>query len=200
MAINYDFYKTTGVFGTEEKWYPRIVDNGTVETEDMMQHIETATTLTMPDLKGALTAFISHITRHLEEGRNVHIDGLGHFSLSIGGEVVQDEEGKLRLKQPSIRSVNFRPEPDFMRRLNRATFTSKSRRGRHSAGVDETKLPSILTALCAEKGHFTSQAFQKALHLTHSTAHRHLSRLCAEGVIENIGSPRLALYRMKGQK
>ncbi len=196
MAINYDFYRTAGLFGAEEQWHVRLVENGTMETEDMMQYIEESTSLTLSDLKGALEAFVGQIVRHLGDGKNVHIEGLGHFSLSVGGEVVKNEEGALRLKHPAVRSVNFRPEPALLRKFSNVRFTSKSHRGRQSQSVDEAELPSILAALCAEKGHFTTHAFQKALKLTHSTAHRHLRRLCEAGTIENIGSRRFALYSL----
>ncbi len=200
MAIHYDFYKTTGHYADEKKpWHVRLVQNGTTETEDMMQRIETGTTLTMADLKGALDAFVSQITQSLEDGRAVHIDGLGHFSLSIGGEVQETEDGKLRLKHAAVRSVNFRPEPSLLRRLSSATFTSKDHRGRHSAALNEAELPTTLAALCEEKGHFTTHDFRRAFHLTHSTAQRRLQSLCDDGVIENAGSPRFALYRMKGE-
>ncbi len=198
MAIHYDFYKTTGAFGTEDKWYPRLVENGRVDTDEMMQRIEHSTTMTVADLKGALDAFISQIGASLAEGKSVHIDGLGHFSLSIGGEVVQGENGRMRLKSPSVRSVNFRPESSFMQRLDSATFTSKEHLGRQSATVDETTLPEVLASLSAEKGYFTTRDFQSALRLTVATANRNLRRLCAEGVIKNVGSRRFALYKLCG--
>ncbi len=198
MAIHYDFYKTTGHYADEKKpWHVRLVRNGTTETEDMMQRIEEGTTLTISDLKGALDAFVSQIVQSLEDGRTVHIDGLGHFSLSIGGDVVQTEDGKLRLKRAAVRSVNFRAEPSLLRRLSSATFTSKDHRGRRSAAVNETELPAVLAALCEGKGYFTSRDFRQALHLTSTTANRRLRGLCDEGVIENVGSPRFALYRVK---
>ncbi len=201
MAINFDFYKTTGHFAGEEKqWHVRPVASGTVQTEEMMERIERSTTLTKADLKAALGAFVEQIGTHLIEGKNVHIEGLGHFSLSIGGDVQQTEEGKLRLKNPAVRTVNFRPESALMHRLACAKFTSGAHRGRQSAAIDEAQLPSLLADLCEEKGHFTSQEFQKALRLTPSTARRHLLRLSAEGVIENIASPRFALYRVKGKE
>ncbi len=197
MAIHYDFYKTTGAFAAEEKWFPRLVDNGTTETEEIMERIEESTSLTISDLKGAIDALVSQIAQHLEDGKNVHIDGLGHFSLSIGGEVARNEEGELRLKHAAIRSVNFRPEPSLLRRMSNASFTSKQHRGRQSSAIDEAQLPSTLAALCVETGHFTSRAFAKALKLTQSTANRRLNRLCAEGILEDIGSRRLALYRLR---
>ncbi len=198
MAINYDFYETTGHFAGEEKqWHVRVVASGTVQTEEMMERIERSTTLTKADLKAALGAFVEQIGSHLADGKNVHIEGLGHFSLSIGGEVQQTEEGKLRLRNAAVRTVNFRPESALMHCLSRAKFTSSAHRGRQSAAIDEAQLPLLLADLSKEKGHFTTQEFQKAFHLTASTARRHLLRLCAEGGIENIGSPRFALYRVK---
>ncbi len=199
MAINYDFYKSGGIFAAEEQWHVRLVENGTTETAEIMEHIERATSLTVADLKGAIEALAGQIADNLAGGRSVHIDGLGHFSLSIGGEVVQDEEGKLRLKHAAVRSVNFRPEAALMRRLDGATFTVKQHRGRRSADVDETTLPTTLAALCRERGHFTVNAFRQTLGLTRTTAHRLLHRLCDEDRIENIGSPRFALYRLKSE-
>ncbi len=197
MAINYDFYKSSGIFATEEQWHARIVENGTTETAEVMEHIERCTALTVSDLKGAIDALAGEIADNLAEGRSVHIDGIGHFSLSIDGDVVRTEEGELRLKHAAVRTVNFRPEAALMRRLSGATFTVKRHRGRRSAEVDEATLPTTLAALCEEKGYFTTRAFRQTLGLTRTTAYRWLNHLCDEGVIENIGSPRFALYRLK---
>ncbi len=197
MAINYDFYKTAGHYANEEKpWHVRPVENGTIETDLIMQRIEQATTLTMPDLKGALDAFVTHIGNNLAEGKGVHVKGLGHFSISIGGEVVLNEEGKPRLRHPAVRSVKFRPEPALLRRLSHVSFTSQEHRGRKSASVDEAELPAILKQLCAGTGFFTTRDFQEKLRLTASTTIRRLQGLRAGGVIENIGSRRYPLYRL----
>ncbi len=200
MAIHYDFYKTTGHYADEKNpWHVRIVRNGKTETDEMMERIEKNTALTVADLKGALDAFVSQIAENLEDGRTVHIDGLGHFSLSIDGEVQETEDGKLRLKHAAVRSVNFRPEPSLLRRLSSATFTSKDHLGRHSAALDEAELPATLAALCEKKGYFNTRDFRKAFDLTHTTAQRRLQSLCAACVLENIGSPRYALYRLKAE-
>ncbi len=194
MAINYDFYKTTGVLAADDKWYVRAVDNGTAETEELMQYIQEGTTLTTSDLKGALDALAVQIRRQLADGRNVHIEGLGHFSLSIGGEVTTDSKGRLRLKQPAVRTVNFRPDAGLLRHLSNASFTSSAHRGRHSEAVSEAELPAAIDRLCATTGHFTAAQFRKALRLTSSTAGRLLRRLCSEGRLVNIGSRSFGLY------
>ncbi len=200
MAINYDFYKATGLFAEEGKWHVRAVANGTAETDEIMERIEDGTTLSVSDLKGAIDALVSQIADALEDGRNVHIDGLGHFSVSIDGDVAMDENGSLRLKHAAVRTVNFRPEVSLMRRLGGASFTSKHHFGRQSADIDEATLPATLEALCVETGQFTSRAFRKTLRLTQPTASRLLQRLCADSVIENIGARNFGLYRLRKEE
>ncbi len=197
MDINYDFYKATGLFDSGKKWFVRAVANGTTETDEMMERIEKATTLNVSDLKGAIDALVSQIADALRDGRRVHIDGLGHFSISIDGDVVENEEGELRLKHAAVRTVNFRPEGSLMRQLSDAKFTSKRHLGRSSAAIDEAKLPAVLAALSEEKGFFTAAAFRKDLGLTQATGNRVINRLLDDGVLENIGTRHNRIFRQR---
>ncbi len=195
MAINYDFYKPAGIFDDAEVWHIRAVNNGTVETEEMIERIAHATTLTRADLKAALSALAAEATEHLREGKHVHIEGLGYLSPSIGGEVDKDKNGQLRLQQAGIKTVRFRPETALMDALQDVSFTSKHHLGTQSATIADEHLPAMLTQLSEQKGHFTAQDFRIALHLSDTTARRRLKQLIANGVIKNIGTAKYALYK-----
>ncbi len=196
MAIKYDFYKSTGVFGDEEQWHVRTVKNGAVSTDAMIKRITAASTLTEADLKASLSALTSEILAHLSEGKNVCVEGLGWFSPSIGGKVEKDKNGKLCLKKAEVRTVNFRPANDFIGALRGLGFTSSEHLGSMSSSVDEARIPELLARLSEEEGYFSVADFRTALRLTVPTATRLIRKLCEQGVIRKIGSLRSGLYRL----
>ncbi len=196
MAINYDFYKTTGALNENAKWFVRPVGNTTVGTDEIIREVVKSTTLTEADLKAALSAISEHLSRHLKTGRNVHLDGIGHFSISIGGRIECDKNDRPRLKNAKIRSVNFRTAPALQNSLRGATFTAAGHKGHHSSSYNEAELMAVVEKLCRQKGQFTRAQFAQALNIAPSTAYQRLKRLCAEGKIVNAGTRAQSLYRL----
>ncbi len=201
MAINYDFYKTSGALaGDKEQWHVRPTDNGTTTTDELFEYIEKATTLSRADLKAAVEALAAHMARQLSEGRRVHIEGLGHFAISMTGKITTDQNGEPHLRNAAVRDILFRPDESLKGRLAATSFSSKHHRGQHSAGISQDDIIEALPMLAAEKGFFNVAEFRRHFHLTQTTAHRHLKRLCTEGYIIREGSRNCALYRPAADK
>lgn len=109
MAIHYDFYPNSGI-ADEGQWHVRALESETVEAPTLFERIEQRSTLTQADMKGALSALVAGIAEALKDGNRVHLEGLGHFSVSIKGKVVTTEDGALRLDKAGVRSILFRPD------------------------------------------------------------------------------------------
>lgn len=194
MAVNYDFYKTQGALAKENSYHVRVVESGIADTPELSRAIQRGTTLTEADLKGAFSALASEMAECLKSGQRVHIEGIGYFSLSIEGEVVTDKKGSLRLKNPSVRSVLFKPESGLLAKLHDTELTAKYHRGRRSAALPEGEALAAARRLTREKGFFTAKDFHIATGQTRSTAYRLLAGLLREGLLSNIGTPHRALY------
>ena len=195
MAIYYDFYKTRGALSEKSDYHVRVVDGETIETGVVTRSIERGTSLTTADLKGALSALSNEISDRLCSGRRVHIAGIGYFSLSIKGDVCRDKQGKLRLKNPAIRTVLFRPDREMMRKLNETQLSVCRRGGNHSGRVSNERIAEAIDLLLGEKDFFTTADFCVAAKLAHATAYRILMRLMAEGTLVNAGTPYCKLYK-----
>ena len=196
MAIEYDFYKTHGALADKSSYHVRTVDHDTVDTETLTQHIQQGTTLSVPDLKGAISALTQEISRNLQDGRKVHIEGLGYFSLAIDGEVVRDKNNQLRLKNPRVRSIKFQAEEQMMKQMNNLSFTCQGHKGRQSKPQDMASLKEVTESLLKKKPVFTAYEFFAAAQVTKATGYRLLKQLKENHTIKNIGTPSNQLFTL----
>jgi len=196
MAIHYDFYEQTGHFADgEERLMVRTVTPDTMGTEELVRHIEEACTLTGSDVKAALAALAGQLTAALREGRSFYLEGFGYFSPRVGGEIRRNADGRLWLKDAAVRTVTFRPEKRLLKRLSGVEITSREHRGRHSLSLSAEQLREVALRLTTEQGFFTPAQFAAASGMARSSCYGLLRRAEAEGLIENIGSPRSKIYR-----
>ena len=194
MAIEYDFYKTHGALADKNSYHVRTVDHDTVNTDMLIQHIQQGTTLTVPDLKGAVSALSQEIIKNLQEGRKVYLEGLGYFSLSIDGTVVRDKNDQLRLKSPRVRTIKFQPEEQVMKQMSDLSFSCQGHKGQQSKPQDEASVNRVIAYLLKEKPIFTAREFFAAAQVTSATGYRILKKLVAEGKLTNVGTSRNKLY------
>ena len=194
MPIEFDFYKTNGALAHQDAYHVRVVDNDTVTTETLINHIQQGTTLTRPDLEGAISALSQAIIDELKEGRKVHLKNLGYFSLAIDGKVDTDKNGQLRLKSPSVRTVKFKPEEQFLRQMGDVSFSCRQHKGRHSQNLDDAEIAQIIEQLLSNKPFFNARDFCNAAHVTTSTGYRLLKRLQERQILQNVGSPKNKIY------
>jgi len=197
MAINYDFYKLSGHFADEqaERLYVRTVENGTVGTAEIVQYIQSGSSLTEGDVLAALSALSSRIAAALRDGKGIYLEGIGHFSARIGGEVRRNADGRLWLKDAAVRTVGFRPDKRLMARLRDAEITSKGHRGDHSPQLADEELRAVADKLLAAQGYFTATEFRQAAGLTRTTAYRWLRQAEKDGLLTNSGTPHAKIFK-----
>lgn len=189
MSIEYDFYKTNGALAKKQPYHVRVVEHNTIHSDELARRIQNRTTLTIPDIKGTLSALTEEMVAQLSTGNRVHIEGLGYFSLSIQGEVAMDKNNQLKLKHPSVRSIRFLPEEQMINKLKDTSFSCQHHKGCASKEHDTQSIKDIVDALLARDTFFTPNDFFKAAHLTRSTGYRILKTLLDNHYLENIGTP-----------
>ena len=99
--------------GDKFKWFPRAMTftRQPATTKDVAARIARMSTASPGDVHLVLTCLPTVMAQFMDEGRPVHIDGLGsfHFKLSCAGRGVDSPEEVSRQQIRSIR-VQFLPE------------------------------------------------------------------------------------------
>lgn len=195
MAIKYDIYASPVPTGSQREphYHARVVGSDTVDMEELIHRIHRRCTLTKGDLKAAFVELSEEIVNCLCAGDTIHINEIGYFSLSLS---TPSDLSPKNNRHPAIgiKSVNFRPDVLFKKKLeNRAEFECATHKS-HSAPLDIYEIDALLNDYFYEHPTLTRFQFERLCGLTTSTAQRHLRRLVQEGRIQNIHTSQHPLY------
>ena len=145
-------------------------------------------------IRAVFDAFAQTMMCWLPLGHTMKIDGLGVFSLSLGfdtstpseekeklkQEIDEDPDPKLKYRHVCIKSINFKPDPDLLREMNRQTTFDR-------VGVDvevpktspytlEERLARAKTIISTE-GYMTLTDYALATKQSKSAASKDLKRM-----------------------
>jgi len=113
LTIKYAVRHAT--LGGEEKVFPSVVRGETVTDEQFQEQIARRAARGMADVKAVLTAQREVLLEQLLDEHAVHVPGVGYFTLSIKGDLDEDE----RLVTASARlKVNYRAERELADDVN----------------------------------------------------------------------------------
>lgn len=172
------------------------IANGTTRLKRISRNIQQATSLTPGDVAATIIALKEEIAQELKMGNNVHIPGLGYFSLSIRGDIYEDPRShRYRLRNAAVRTVRFRPDIEFLKELCDTEFENMTYKTGTSAVPTTEAIDAALERLFADGGVFTVSDLRHSLHLSQSYAYTLAARLEAEGKIVNVGTRHRKLYR-----
>ena len=128
-------------------------------------------------------------------GNRVHLPGLGYFSLSIKGELYEDPKThRFRLRNPYVRTVNFRPEKRLMRLLSTTKFENMTYRQDPYSMPTDAEVDAALDRLFAETDYIFIGDLRAELNLSKASAYRLARRLEAQGKLHNAGSRYRKMY------
>ncbi|MCD8265423.1 MAG: HU family DNA-binding protein [Tannerellaceae bacterium] len=194
MSINYSLYPIPTPIGKEEKeayYYARTSISGTKGTEDLCEAISHATSFISGDVKGVIDALGDYISKFLESGYNVNLDGLGNFSLTLKCTNDINEAGK-QITHTSIDGVRFRMSPKFKRKINRIKLKHVKRRIEDAFPQEERKARALLHL---ENSYSLSTVeYQQMNQCTKYRALADLKEMAEEGSILKIGRGRTTMY------
>ena len=199
MSVNYKLIKTSGKLPNDPGFRAVTVGNQTVSLERIAQDIEDGTAFTRGDIIGIIVSLQERIAWELKQGNNVHIDGVGYFSISVEGDLYEDPRNhQHRLRNAKVRTVRFQPDREMMHRLGDTRFENITYRHSAAPVPSEQEIDAALDELFAEKSVITANDFRRHLWIAHTTAYRILNRLEAEGRLRDVSTLRSKLY-MRGE-
>lgn len=179
--------------------YPKMQRYSLFDYEMVIQHMcKLSQILNEGIIRTVFDALTDEMLTSLPNGHNIKIDGLGVFSLSLEfdtskaseeelarkQEFDDGDDPKLRYRRVRIKSINFRPDPELLRRMNRvATFENDGvefvpqRKSRFCREERLAKAKEIID----KQGFMTLSDYAAATGLSMSGASKDLRQLVADG-------------------
>lgn len=196
MSINFRFFRASGRVANGSSHYVRPVVNNVLTLNDLAARVESETSFSVSDVKGLVEAFQKYIAVELSLGHSVRIDGLGTFSSALSGKVECSKEGRLRLRRPRVRTVNFRPAVALMRRFGETTFRAEAGAPLTYANPQRDELLEKLRDLGAQQACFLASDVMRATGMSRDRTYARLRQFVDEGTLLNVGTRRRAVYRL----
>ena len=195
MPVYYDFYKNPKEDESEEtRYHARAVTYGTTSTDDLARRIQDGTTLNAAEVKAVLSVLSQYVVESFDQGRRVHLEGLGYFQLALEAPPTNSPK-QFRAESVRPKGVRFRADKllvEQIRKLQMERATLK----RHSLGIAAVGVDRYLEAYLSDYEFFSAQTFCRVFHMTRTTGYRHLKRLLDAGRLQNVGTRRAPLYRL----
>ena len=196
-TINYEIYPLSGLHPDKTDYCVRAVHGGTVDAATIAREIQSSTALTDGDVKAALSALSTVVKRHLSEGKSVHLDGFGHFKVSLRCTKRMTDE-TVNGKHVQVSGVSFRPERAMLRDLQDCSM-KRTKAILQSKEVSEGELLTMLKEYFATNAYLRRTQFQHMTHLTKWMACRKLSEFVSQGVLRKEGPRNAPLYLWVGE-
>lgn len=115
--------------------YPKVETYSQKTLDDLVKYIrQTGTPYDPGTIKGVVSTLADAAVTWLSNGHTVKIDGLGTFSLSLDfadkkGNEMKDDRDTMGYRHVVVKSLNFRPDEEIMRKLRRDTELTRTESG-----------------------------------------------------------------------
>ncbi len=187
MAIIYDLYRTPMPEDqkNKERYHARPVNNGSITTREIAEKICVRCSLTPVDVSAVLHALSDIMGESLNEGRRVHLDGIGYFHISLSCETLRTPKEK-RVPKVMLKSITFRADKNLRTEVGNIVL-KRARYKNQSQSISEIEVDALLTEYFATHTNITRNEFAVLCGFTRTTAYRHLKRLIDEKKLKNDG-------------
>ena len=179
--------------------YPKMKRFSLFDYEMVIQHMcKLSKIINEGIIRAVFSALKDEMLTIMPIGHNIKSDGLGVFSLSLGfdtskaseekiaglQEFSDDYDPKLKYRHVYIKGINFRPDPELLREMNRvATFENDGvefvpqRKSQYSREERLAKAKEIID----KQGFMTLSDYAAATGLSMSGASKDLRQIVADG-------------------
>ncbi len=176
--------------------FPKMQNYSLHDYETVIKHMRSyATNFNEGSIRAVFDALVSVMESWMPLGHSIKIDGLGVFSLSLGfddstpsekalsqaQDDKDDEAGqKTKYRHICIKGINFKPDPQLLKELNRQTDFDRTQSGvivpKKSKLSDEERLAKA-QALIKKNGFMTLSDYAKATGMCRTVASKDLKRM-----------------------
>ncbi len=196
MSVKYALYEspTPKSKGGKPTLHARIIPGNTIRIDRIIKEVTAFSSFSSSDIKGILQAFIDQLVSHLENGDDLELEGLGHFSATLSCPSETNVK-KIRTEDIHFKTVKFRCSKQIKKRLNTMRFEKVSRDLKGSPYSPDQRKENIITYL---QEHHTIQTSSCITinKCTRYLAKKDLIGMVRDGTIINLGNRKISLYSL----
>lgn len=173
--------------------HARFIPSDTVRIDQLCKEISAISTFSPGDVKGLLQALSDRIVFHLEYGKDLDIEGLGHFTASLQCDQPLNG-GRHTAVHVHFKTVKFRCCKRIKDKLQTMDFEPVPKADRYSGLSAEKRKRNILNYL-SQKEVIQSSGCMGLNNCSRYMALQDLEALMKEGKIRRIGHKKSAMYK-----
>lgn len=194
MPIKFDLYKNPEKEGVEvPKLHAKVITKDVITTKDLRDTINKKCTVAPADVAAVLTALSSEMFEALSNGYSVHLEGLGHFSLSL--RCAPDVNPKhVSTSDISVKGIRFLPDKELSEKFKTVEFERLKDASRHSEKMELSEIMEKMDRYFTDNQFMRRQDFEKMTGFNKSKALRTLKALVNDGVLKNVGTKQMPMY------
>ena len=194
MQIKFDLYKNPEKEGVEvPKLHAKVITKDVITTRDLRDTINKKCTVAPADVAAVLTALSSEMFEALSNGYSVHLEGLGHFSLSL--RCAPDVNPKhVSTSDISVKGIRFLPDKELSEKFKTVEFERLKDASRHSEKMELSEIMEKMDRYFTDNQFIRRQDFEKMTGFNKSKALRTLKALVNDGVLKNVGTKQMPMY------
>lgn len=194
MPIKFDLYKNPEKEGVEvPKLHAKVITKDVITTRDLRDTINKKCTVAPADVAAVLTALSSEMFEALSNGYSVHLEGLGHFSLSL--RCAPDVNPKhVSTSDISVKGIRFLPDKELSEKFKTVEFERLKDASRHSEKMELSEIMEKMDRYFTDNQFMRRQDFEKMTGFNKSKALRTLKALVNDGVLKNVGTKQMPMY------
>lgn len=194
MPIKFDLYKNPEKEGVEvPKLHAKVITKDVITTKDLRDTINKKCTVAPADVAAVLTALSSEMFEALSNGYSVHLEGLGHFSLSL--RCAPDVNPKhVSTSDISVKGIRFLPDKELSEKFRTVEFERLKDASRHSEKMELSEIMEKMDRYFTDNQFMRRQDFEKMTGFNKSKALRTLKGLVNDGVLKNVGTKQMPMY------
>ena len=194
MPIKFDLYKNPEKERVEvPKLHAKVITKDVITTKDLRDTINKKCTVAPADVAAVLTALSSEMFEALSNGYSVHLEGLGHFSLSL--RCAPDVNPKhVSTSDISVKGIRFLPDKELSEKFRTVEFERLKDASRHSEKMELSEIMEKMDRYFTDNQFMRRQDFEKMTGFNKSKALRTLKGLVNDGVLKNVGTKQMPMY------
>lgn len=202
MDLKYDIYSIKNAEGSgKARQYVRLVQNDAMTADELKATIQQRCSLTKGDVAAVLSELHDIAVQELSMGRRFYVPELGYFSLSLTLEMPEDNpDKKITGKEVRLRSINFRPETNMQKQIERNIHFYRSEYSSRSTIYQEKKLWKKLLEYFEKNRYITIKVMRIEFGLTRYMAQKWLNHFIDKNLLIKDGTPRSPIYFLNEQK
>lgn len=195
MAAQYALFGNPPADGQEGKQvlHARIVPSRVIRLDRITEELSSFSSFSSADIKGLLQGLADQLVTHLEDGDEVDLEGIGHFSLSLKCDKRVTSPKQIRSEDVHFKSVNFRCSKTITNQLRGMRIERKPETSKDPLFTKEQRKMNILRFLEREGTVMSSQCMGLNA-CTRYAALKDINELIREGKLMKLGHRKIAVY------